>query len=394
MFVLLHAAYKLNISKRHSKGSVSVESIDGRLRLRLPRQAYAGQQRYLVLGLEDGSVNRKIATAKALAIEIDLAANIFDPSLKKYIVKPKSLPAGCSSKQNLQWLFDQYVDFKTRYGASQSTIAIDYSRVQRILKNLELVEISQNNALFIRDWLLANHTPKLSRRILIQLSACCNWAIGSGIAEIINPFSSLVKLSYLKGLVKNNSEQICSFSREERDEIIKAFGCHPSYSFYQPLVKFLFFTGCRPSEAVALTWDDIHDGYINFQGAAVSSREGIVIQKQLKTQKNRRFPVNRQLLCLLETVDKTKTNFHKLVFPSPHGKLLSFRNFCQRAWKLVLAGLKIEYRPPYVCRHTFICLCLEEGVDVKSISQWVGNSPEIIYRHYVRNKTNLEVPEL
>ena len=36
-----------------AKGCVGIESFQGRLRLRLPRQVYGGKQKYLTLGLED-----------------------------------------------------------------------------------------------------------------------------------------------------------------------------------------------------------------------------------------------------------------------------------------------------------------------------------------------------
>lgn len=56
---------------------------------------------------------------------------------------------------------------------------------------------------------------------------------------------------------------------------------------------------------------------------------------------------------------------------------------------------KIErYRPPYQTRHTFITLCLNAGIDAKDVARWVGNSPEVIYRHYAGNKRDLQVPEI
>jgi len=50
-----------------------------------------------------------------------------------------------------------------------------------------------------------------------------------------------------------------AFTKVERDIIIKAFYESDSKAILQvaPLVEFLFLTGCRPSEAVALTWRDV-----------------------------------------------------------------------------------------------------------------------------------------
>jgi integrase len=50
------------------------------------------------------------------------------------------------------------------------------------------------------------------------------------------------------------------------------------------------------------------------------------------------------------------------------------------------------YRKLYQTRHTFITLALEY-LDVKDVARLVGNSPEVIYRHYAGNKRDLFLPE-
>ena len=87
-----------------------------------------------------------------------------------------------------------------------------------------------------------------------------------------------------------------------------------------------------------------------------------------------------------------------LVFPSPRGVVIDSHNFLNRFWKPVVDGLvkagKIEkYMPQYNIRHTFITLALENGLDAKDVARLVGNSPEIIYRHYAGNKRELFVRE-
>ena len=76
-------------SSKSFKGSVSVESFQGRLRLRLPRQLFDGKQKYLTLGLPDTDLNRRTAQAKAKLIESDIALERFDYTLAKY-GKPQS----------------------------------------------------------------------------------------------------------------------------------------------------------------------------------------------------------------------------------------------------------------------------------------------------------------
>ena len=86
----------MNTPQKASKGSVGVETFQGRLRLRLPRQLYGGKQKYLTLGLDDTPENQKLAKAKAKEIEKDIAYERFDLTLAKYrpqahltLVKPE-----------------------------------------------------------------------------------------------------------------------------------------------------------------------------------------------------------------------------------------------------------------------------------------------------------------
>jgi integrase len=60
---------------------------------------------------------------------------------------------------------------------------------------------------------------------------------------------------------ENADYDINPFTREERDVIIRRFEESNHYSYYAPLVKLLFFTGCRPSEAIALQWKHISDKF-------------------------------------------------------------------------------------------------------------------------------------
>ena len=67
---------------RRPKGSVVVESIKGRLRIRLP--LFVPCSRYFSLNLADTPRNRRIAQAKAGQIEADIILERFDATLERY----------------------------------------------------------------------------------------------------------------------------------------------------------------------------------------------------------------------------------------------------------------------------------------------------------------------
>jgi integrase len=135
---------------------------------------------------------------------------------------------------------------------------------------------SVNDAIAIRDWLIANKTPNTCKRILTQISACCDWAVKSNLIEK-NPFEDMAgDIKIPKG--EKEETDINAFTQEERDRIIKAFKQNRYYKHYASLIEFLFMTGCRPSEAIALQWQHISQDFrfIRFEQAVVVSESGLV----------------------------------------------------------------------------------------------------------------------
>jgi integrase len=400
--------YSQTVKGRTSKGSVSVLASNGRLQLRFH---YAGKRHYLSLGIPDTKNNRKAAEAKAKLIESDIAFDRFDPTLAKYkpqsalsTVTPSITPLA-TPKPELSELWAKYEVFK-KPQVSQSTYAVDYRKYRNHIAGLPSKNLE--NAIAIRDYLTANLTLNAARRVLTNINACCDWALKSQLIDN-NPFGGMA--SEVK-IPKSDADEteINPFTRTERDAIIQAFEESKLYSYYAPLVKFLFFTGCRPSEAIALQWRHINDKFITFEQALTISTKGLSLKEGLKTQGSRRFPINNQVRAILDPIRPEKNKSDELIFKSKQSGYIDFGDFLSHAWRgyknrhgkqidgivtqLVRQGIVSEYRKPYQCRHTFITLCLESDIDAKDVAKWVGNSPEVIYRHYAGNKRDLQVPEL
>ncbi|MEQ9671300.1 tyrosine-type recombinase/integrase [Coleofasciculus sp. G2-EDA-02] len=355
---------------RNPKGSVVVENFQGRLRLRLP--AYC-PTRYLTLGLADNARNRKIAGHKAAQIEADLVFERFDPTLDKY-KNPLQISA---DKTPLLEIWEAYA--KTRIDLSVTTINTDFKRVR---ERLVACPVTLDKSQVFKNWLSKNYKPGSVRRILLQLRAACKWAIDQGMIQG-NPFESLPKKI-------QSATEPDPFTRRERDAIINGFRSSRYYSYYTDYVRFLFWTGARTSEAIALKWKHINPGleYIIFCEALVNRQV-----KDTKTHKPRRFPLNQSLKLLLSNICPDPINPDQLVFRSKEGLAIDPHNFLNRAWRSILVQAGIRYRPQYSTRHTFITLCLEKGVPVSQISKWVGNSPKTIWQHYAGIIDTVAVPE-
>ena len=305
---------------------------------------------------------------------------------------------------NLLETWDKYIDFK-RPSISPSYMACQLQATRNHLQKLSVLPGA--DAVAVRDWAMRELTVDSAKRLISQLSACYGWAKNSKLIEA-NPFAGMaseMKLPRSKKISVGDRETE-PFTATERDSIIEAFKnnrfCHPFtsrnhlHSNYAAYVQFLFYTGCRPSEAIGLQWKnvDIDKQTVFFRESVVQSPRGRIRKEGLKTQSFRRFKINDQLRQILENTKLLSSNADGLVFPAAEGGFIVQDNFRKRVWKKVLYGLGLEYRKPYVTRHTFITLCLDKGIDAKDIAQWVGNSPEIIYTHYAGSKHNLQVPEI
>ncbi|MBD2681725.1 MULTISPECIES: Arm DNA-binding domain-containing protein [Nostoc] len=391
-------------SSKASKGTVQVISSNDRLQLRF---RFAGKRHYLSIGLADNSVNRKAAEAKARQIELDIVSGNFDPTLAKY--KPQAalstvateITRSITAKTSLAYLWEQFVEYK-RPQCSPNTMRLSYGVFSNYVRNLPTHDLDKANE--IRDYIL-NTIPLYSgKRFITRLSACCEWAIESGMISE-NPFQGMAtKINLPKSSTTKEIDEINPFSLQERDKIINAIEnnlfCPRTSAFkhshYAPFVRFLFLTGCRPSEAIALQWKHISQDFrqINFEQAIIKTESGKQVRQGLKTQERRKFPCNDSLRQLLQSNKPQEATSDSFVFPSPKGKVIDIDNFRGRIWTTVIHGLEIEYRKLYQTRHTFITHALETGkLDAKDVARLVGNSPEIIYQHYAGNKRELFVPE-
>lgn len=383
--------YSRNFRKAKT-GSVQVRNSNDRLQLVF---TFGGKRYFISTGLGDTPFNRKQAGDKALNVERDIAYGEFDPDnpgkykVRAVLTTTDSATTIPISIPNLPELWKRYSNTRAS-GKSPATVRM-YGWVANHLERCPYKLPTEAQAIF--DWLSAHVPANSTRRVLMHLSACCRWAKKSGLMDT-NPFegsASEVKVNKSG----TEEEEINPFTKEERDQIIKAFKDNRYYNRYAPLVEFLFFTGSRPSEALALQWKHINKTTIIFEQAVIYDGRGLVLKAGLKTQRFRKFPVNTQLAQLLNAIRRDAHNPESLVFPSPEGKFIDWHNFTNRAWKTVLSSLPgIEYRNPYQTRHTFCSLCREASIPSIQLGKWVGNSAQMIDRVYAKPVDNITVPNL
>jgi integrase len=386
-----------DVSKsRAAKGSVVVDSLRGRLRLRLPRSLYSEQQaKYISLQIDDTPENREIAEAKARQAELDIKSGNFDFSWNRYRIFNHLTVLSSFKDQkpqpalSLTELWEKYIAYKTPL-CSPKTIIDSYVPIGRHFANAPQ---DLDQPLEIKSYLLEATTEQMTRRCLMHLSAACKWGVKNGLLAT-NPFEGMY-LELAKPKYKME-EQANPFTAQERDRIIQAFQTHNrgkkgiSYSYYTNFVKFLFYTGCRPSEAVGLRWKHINDdcSKITFAEAIVRAGGKPLSRETTKTQKTRKFACTNTLKTLLISIRPENYEDEALVFPNREGNPINYNDFGRRAWKTVTKLVNLDKKngmttTPYNCRDTFITLQALQGNSSDTIARWVGNTPDVIQKHYM-----------
>lgn len=378
--------------RKAAVGSVGIESKNGNYRLRLPRTLVGSEGRYISTRLPVTPENSKRVQMVAWEIEAaiqsgDIAQNIhrfrncFKP--QRLDCKPKVLEFQTLTLTEL-WVI--YCEYK------RPQLAITTYQKQHVgqwLNHFKKLPQNLSEPVAIRDAILATVSMGTAKRLLTALSACGEWAMGSSLIGS-NPFQGMAAAITKPKATKD----INPFSRLERDRILAAFEQHKSYNYYHSLIKFLFLTGCRTGEALALQWSNVASDYSSITFSETWSSQ-FKVTKGTKTGKTRRFPCNADLRALLMSARaKTSTG---IVFPNHVGGFIDGDRLTYDIWQLgvlkpLVASKAVEsYRCLYTTRHTFITMMLEAGLTVSQVAKLVGNSPEVVLRHYAGGSVD-EVP--
>ncbi len=397
------AMYSKDKQVKGSKGSVQFKNTKGRLQIvfSYPVQENGEIKRkrfYISTGYDDTPLNRQRAGNTVRSIQRDVDYGEVDLSLNKYrptaslttvsSIPPTSPNSPTKPQPLLDALWEKYSQFK-KPQISPSTYVKDFTKHKNHISRFPCKSLE--DATVIRDHLLTNLTPDAAKRCLTQLKACCSWAVEEGLTEL-NPFLTM-KIRFPKG--SSEDEDVNPFTKTERDLIIASFASDCYYKYYTNYVKFLFFTGARPSEAIALQWKHIGESVLKFRQSVVVSENGLVLKDGLKTQRKRDFPITPEVQAILDDLKDETYDPEGFLFRSLKGKFIDQHNFTNRAWRSILEKCGVPYRKSYQCRHTFISLCVEAHINSTAIGRWTGTSAAMIDHHYgATNFTNLRPPNL
>jgi integrase len=366
------------------RGTVAIEDFQGMLRL---RWSYQGKRHCITLGMPNSIVNQTVAQSKAKVIEGDMVTGNFDSTLRKY--KPRVGTQKPGERITITELLYRFIDHKGKriQGRSLEKYKLLPPLVMKFLGDKPASTITESAADDFRIHLAKTLAPITQRERLIAISACWKWGVKQGlVAE--NPWRDVVKAVKVPPVQKPRP-----FSGEEIRIILTGFRADRYYRHYADFVEFLFSTGCRIGEAIALKWKHLSDDCSKvWIGESVSRGK---VRKATKTNKSRQFRLTPRLQEMLLNRRPVDWQGDNLVFPAPRGGLMDDHLFCSRAWSKTLNKLAVEYRHPYSCRHTFICHALDMGVKPMAIAEMTGHEPQVLFKHYASSiNGGAELPDL
>lgn len=366
--------------KKSKAGSIQVKVSNNRLQLVF---SFGDKRHYLSLGLTDTPYNRKQAQDKAFEIQRDMDYGQFDArNLDQYRIGASlSTVESITPIATVLNIWQGYFESK-RSQLKPKTIE-KYDNFTRLFAKVGHLPIE--DAMQVKAELQKITTVARVRDALTYLNAATQWACKHKIitsTPYVGMAGEMPKPKYMTDPQPN------AFSQEEMERVIEVFrnDNRPgmNYRHYAPLVEFLFRVGCRPSEAIGLTWGDITPdcSIIYFTGALVQVGNQRVRSEGSKNNKTRSLSTSRATQELLLRTRPEKPSSNALIFPSPDGDSMNYRNFRRRAWSSIVDPIKPN-TTPYSCRDTFITLQLLKGVPTGVIAQWCDTSVAMIEHHYL-----------
>jgi len=287
-------------------------------------------------------------------------------------------------------LFGEYAQAWLRGREIEEGTYLNYKSVLNLywMPHLALTRLSAISTMTLRNIVgkIEWSSPGVKRNAIVRLSTILDDAvreelIGKNPAELLDA-------------PKRNKGEPDPLTLDEANKIIAELysTTHWPSSIYAAFFEFAFFTGMRPQEIIALRWDAVDK--VKRQVHVCRAIAQGVIKERTKTKKNRHVLLNDRALHALEFAEKyaerrkagsgSIKDFPYVFPPSKISQHIKQTSDLHKQWGPALERLKVRYRPPYNCRHTYATICIMSGMNPAFIAQQLGHSVQMLLSTYAR----------
>lgn len=340
----------------------------------------------------DEEITRLIAIGDD--IDIDKLKALVQTEQQKLKVK-KTGAIKLVEKDDLSVLWEKYVKFHVSINHwTDSYLLSHINTVGNLIRNCPYQTLEEKSG--IVEWFFtesSKRTIATSKERFKLVVAAIDWNSKQGNIprkwgiEYRDLLESISIKTEKKSNIQSEEDLIDIFSVEEVYKILEALKNETYSRFegkhrqYYPYAYFLWLTGCRPSEAVALKWHNVDLAKKRIKICEVEmSRNGHRLKRQgTKTVSYRYFPINPELEKLFDLIGRNGD----YVFRNDKNKPINHSAFYS-VWQGVLKAMGIRYRTPYQLRHTMISYHCNNDYPVHKLAELVGNSEAVIKEHYLR----------
>ena len=354
------------------KGQVTLEQAGNSYRIRF---TYEGKRYCFGTGIKVANETTKnAAIGLAKRVEADILSGRFQGDVEPY--KPQRRK---KQEINLQSQFTDFLALK-KAEVRTSTYTHGYAVHERMIRETilgshkSIADINENKIkTYLLQWRqrLRYTSVYAIAQVLIGFWDYCQ----PDVENKINPWRK-----QLKGLKKDEIVKPEPFTDNERSAILRAIAENENTKDWLSVIKFVMLTGCRPSEAFALTYGDID---LNKRLIIISKGAVNGIVDKTKTGKTRMIPLTHELLECIPLPNDWLEVKSQLVFPHPaNNGLINDRQF-RFKWQQACKFANVDYRKPYANRHTWTTEAISQGMHPVEAAKMLGNSPDIIYKHYL-----------
>jgi integrase len=174
------------------------------------------------------------------------------------------------------------------------------------------------------------------------------------------------------------------FTAEERDTLLVHFKTRQP--FYYPFVFTQFWTGMRPSEAIALRWGDVD---LISGNLSISKSRYYGADNPTKTAASERdIALLPAVVNVLRSIKPLHVSESDYVFKNREGRPINEDKWRAKYWYRAVRSCGVRPRKFYATKHTFISIGLSQGVNIKWVAEYCGTSVVMIEKHYGKYISN------